>query len=1114
MSRTNETPSTSSRRLSRAAPLLAGVVVLVFLLSGLAALSGTVHVAAPSHSPSSGLRATASPVPARLPADLSPSAHLAKLSYAGAPFVPFLHSQVVVPHGPASSHSLRPVTPDGGPSSNSNFYANGSDCSRGAVVAAVGPSNLSLLSANLNFISAFNGSGGVLCSTVAPTNYIYTNGPDVTYTSSNGGIGWTPSYQTVNKSWVMKGSATNNSTVLGYPAIAAGANNKAFLASDYGQPCLALGTCGVGTVGYLAPEGISVSVSSNGGQTWAAPAQLTAINTNVPYFIPSSCGGPVTEYGPGNVSEIPSIAYDAPDHTAVVTWDVLHYMYFPNFSCTQLNLTSISDFVSVSSNDGVTWSAPKLLNAGLYDQSPSVAIGPSPNHNISILADDLNGGNATITSTGAIEFTFAQFVSSNKGVTFSSAQDIGTLIATEVYGAASPDSFTTASVPYLAFDNWSSSPYKGSQYAVWEDNQSGSYFGYAAIDITIKGPANIGWSAPKTITAQTKNTVYVMPSISVGPNGAVWVFYFGIDHSLGNVRMYGSVSLDGGSTWSTTFVVGDADSTPGNTIATLGPTTGVAATSAGAFPIWTDCRSSLCISNFVEELYSAEVHAVSITASVAGVNATLSTFGQNSLLHLPQTTGFDTQSGHTISVPQWFPGANASYVETFASYSGLFSSTNYAAGFIYTSGTALQVNYVATPAGWIIGTFAPVTASASLKVNGNVVKLTVDPQNSAQYKYNYTVAAGQTYTVNATAGAYYVASLGNQEPVAAHSATTFNIVLAKVTGTISGTISPVNITVLINGTSVTPGATGTWSHIEPWGFYWVNASSPGLVPFSKYYQVFPSTTTPVAIVLSGGWINGTVTNANSGLRVSIDGLTIPTNVGTFSVQVTGGFHSVAATQPGYNLSVIPNLKVNAGQVSIVSITLTNQGAIQGIIGPTTAIPVAVLHIYNATTGKGGFEHVNANGTFSVLFGAGSYTVNVTATGYNSFQTKADVSPGNVSTYITVTLVKNPTVCVGPNCNTDCHTTNTCSTTGNNATPANGLTTTDVIAIVAVIGIIVVAALVLLTRRRGGSGGSDGQMEGPPLEDQTYQGGQMSDLPHLQSDGTMDAGTMPPPPPPP
>ncbi|MCI4332010.1 MAG: hypothetical protein L3K19_09245 [Thermoplasmata archaeon] len=1119
MSRSSLMSRLTSRRLYRAAPFLAGLVVLSFLASGLAPLGAAFggNHSAPSHSVAAH-------------SFLATTTHAATLRHSGVPLgyraVPIVNQHGVLTALPPSpllgatvsgpnSRFASAIHPNGGPSTNSNYYVGGSDCSLGASITSVGPSNLSLVAANVNYLSAYNGTGGTPCNVVSPTNFILAHGVDTTYTSSDGGVTWTPWYLGQATNWTTLGNPTYNSTFWGSPALAAGANNVAIVGGVYSPPCYFLGTCAIGTAPYLAPWGLAASTSIDGGITWSTPAQISAINAIVGYFYPSSCtgGASTTVYGAGNLSENPSVAYDAADHTSVLTWDVAHYIFNATISCTQLLLQDFTVDYSYSSNNGATWSTPKALQAGGGDEVPSVSFGPAPNHNVTIITDDLSNPNASqSTTTGNIQFTFAQFLSSDKGHTFGPAADLGTLIANLVFGSATPDAFGVFTIPSLTYDNWTGSPYAGSKYLVWADNQSGTYGGYPAIDFMAKGATSIAWSSPTTITTLTKNTVYEEPTVAVGPNGNIWVVYYGVDHTLGSVRVYGVVSQNGGSSWSPQFVISDADSIPGSTIRAIGPNLGVTVTTAGAFAAWTDCRSSQCVSAALEETYTAHVHVISVTANVPGVIATLTTFGTQAQIALPAVVGWDSLSNHTISVPQWFPGANSSYVETFSGYSGVVTSSNYVAGFTYTSGTALSVSYVATPAGWIAGTFSPIANTASLKINGNVVPLT-KVTGMPYYSFNYTVAAGQTYTVNATAAPYYTAKLNQQEPVAAHSTTWYNISLPKTTGTISGVISPANVTVKINSTSVTPGAGGTFNQVEPWGFYWVNATSPGLTSFSSYVQVNPATTTPVSISLSGGWVNGTVTNAGPKLAVSLDGLAVPTNVGTFSVQVTGGFHVIAATQPGYNLTVIPNLKVIAGQTTIVTITLTNQGTIQGQVAPALAVPVAVLHIYNATTGKGGFEHINTNGSFAVQFGAGTYNVNVTATGYTSFQTSVVVSPGNLSGFVQATLVKIQT-CV-TNCGPPtCQQQNNCPTTGNNATPSSGLSTTAIIAIAAILGIVVIAALVLLTRRGRGGGGSGGQEpDAAPLEDQTYQGGTMAELPHLQSDGTMDAGTMPPPPPP-
>ncbi|HYK92613.1 MAG TPA: hypothetical protein VEY07_01040, partial [Thermoplasmata archaeon] len=660
--------------------------------------------------------------------------------------------------------------------------------------------------------------------------------------------------------------------------------------------------------------------------------------------------------------------------------------------------------------------------------------------------------------------------------------------------------FGFGTVPVTAQDSGSTSPYADHAYMAWSDNGNlTTNPGYATIEVAVSTNGGTSFSPPSAILPTSTSTVYAEPSISVQPNGNVWVTFLGIDISTGNYNIYGVLSQNGGTSWSNLFLLSDATSTPGTAISDIGLFTSALGTSNGIYPMWLDCSSSSCATSADAQLATANVHAVLVAANITGVSATISTFGAARAYALPATLGWDNASQSTVTVPQFLPdSSNSSDVYTFEAWSGLSTSTNFQTTVSFSGGSGaptLMANYKAVPAAILTGTVTPNVPGLSVKVNGVPAPLT--PFNATAQQYMAVVPGGISYLVQASAPNYAPQSHNIQT----NQGGTYywNFTLLKLPGYIVGQLTPSTATLTINGTTVTTvnSVTGLFNVAEPFGWYWINASGSGLTSFSAYRQVLAGGNTTVNIVLTGGWVQGVVLGAQPtkpGLVVKLDGAPIAvSSAGTFNNSTLGGYHTITATQSGYNLSTI-SLFVAPGHTTLVNVTLTNHGWISGLIGPSTSISAVTLHIYSGSIGN--FYPVAANGTFNVsLVGGLNYTVNVSATNYISYQTHVLVTPGNGS-QLQVTLQPKPTGCTGPNCNTG----NPPPTTSN-----SGLTTTDLLLIVVVIVVVAAVAVVLLMRRRGG-GGAPPEEEAQPV----YEESNPANLPRLQSDGTMGPGNSPPP----
>lgn len=1109
---------------SRALAPLAVFALLLAIpaLPGGAVLVSGAHptLAAPMAATVAGT--TVSPTP-------STGLHVAPLSYRGLgtaalPFQPSAHDQVAAL---ARAHLLNPVPAQ---STGANFELTGSDCASYGVVPAIyqfpfsfaGTAIASPAGHNTTVDVAgglatpmFDGPGGVNCTTISYASTFASTGFLAVFHSTDGGHTFSQTWVPANTThWGTSSDPSYGGVNWGQPSIATGPNDSVMVADVYAN-----GMCQVqyftntsgcsNATGFENDWGVAVSTSTDGGATFGDAVQISA-QRGITYYNMGTCTAPASGFYINHVPETPTLSVDPANGHAILTWDV----YYTTADAATCTITANAQvYQSISTDGGVTWSTPKALSAAL-SESASVAYGAGTGPEITSVFDDFANQ-----STG---ISIAMARSTNGGTSWSVPADVGGTGIEDLSGQVQyPDAFFAPTLLTLAADTGATSPYLGHQYVVWSDNQTGtSYAGYDAIRLlTATGNGSTWASSYTTLTAATSSYSYFEPAISVAPNGDVWVTYYGISTSSGVYNLYGVLSTDGGATWSAQFPITDSGSAPGSSVYDIGSRTGVVATTNGAYPSWTDCRASSCSTNGDVLDFDANVQRVTVAATPGAIQAQVTTAGITSTVTTPTTLGWDNVSSHSVSVPQYVPDtANTSDVWGFTGYSGLNTSSAFTTTFTYNGGGGtLMADYSPLPAAIIKGNFTPNSASDSLKLNGQAVPLT--SHNATALQYSVTVASGIAYTFTASAGTKYQ-SVTNTVFTTSGGGTYYNNYdLQKSNGSFKGTLTPANALLTINGTAVTnvSAATGAFNVPEPWGWYWVNASGQGLTGFSEYLEVNPAVITTVNPTLFGGWIAGTVSLGGKtvpGLVVKVDNTPVTVTVPsyTFNQTVLGGFHNITATAPGYNLSTLSDVYVTPGSATSLSITLTNQGWLTGQVSPAAALSKVQLHITVKGGTSGNYYPVSGvTGAFNVsVLGNTQYVVNVSASGYKSFQSDFNVTPGN-ATPVSVSLTPAPSGCTGSNCpQQNCTVTNTCPPPpGGTGTNGNGFPTTDLIIIVVVIVLVAVVAAVLLMRGRSGGGGEPAEYDEGPAG--TYQDTSTSALPKLQSDGSM--GGPPPPPPP-
>jgi len=763
----------------------------------------------------------------------------------------------------------------------------------------------------------------------------------------------------------------------------------------------------------------------------------------------------------------PSIAINPVTDVAVATWEMLG-LNIDIGACVEFFSGIVQK--SVSLNGGQSWSAPVTVTSNLsFD--PQIAIGPAPKVPFTILYQNFLNGTVD-NATMAFAANWAWTTSSNNGTTWSTPVDIGTPGSVNIMwpGAAAPNSFWVApdsftghwfASPSFAIDSSPTSTHAGNQYVTWADNQTpgSTDAGIPRIGFEVRASGAPSWVATTYLTPATRTTSYFEPALSVAPDGTVWVSFYGESRSTGDMHMYAVYSTDGGTTWSALSEITTQAGVLASGLISIGLQNGLAATTAGTYATWMDCRSTSCTNNFNETTMISLVEPVSLTTAAAGINVTVTTNGAALTFPLPGREAWTVGSTHTVAAPGWVPSPPSS-VESFVNYTGAVNSTSFSATFNYGGGPTLAVNYALVPASFIAGFFSPNTSVSRLTIDGyNVV---LHPYNASSMSYNYSVASGRSYYLNGSASNLYVPLLNRIVGTTPSRTTLVDIVLPKTQGWLAGRVSPTNATLTIDGQAVSVNATtGIYNTSVFWGFHWVNVSGFGVTNFSKYVNVSPYATTTTSVTLTGGWIKGTLTAAYPGVSVTIDGTAVSSFTGvTFNKSLLGGTHVVKTTAKGYNNSTM-NVQVTPAHTTVVLLNLTNQGHLVGTVSPAAALSVATLSVTNLSlTGSGNKPIDTATGNFRVqVTGDANWTVTVKATGYVTQTVKVFVTPGADTSPVLVTLKPSGT----QNCTVNCSNNNPPPTT------ASGPSLLLIAGIIVLVVLVAAVAAVVLMRRRGGGG---------------------------------------------
>lgn len=243
--------------------------------------------------------------------------------------------------------------------------------------------------------------------------------------------------------------------------------------------------------------------------------------------------------------------------------------------------------------------------------------------------------------------------------------------------------------------------------------------------------------------------------------------------------------------------------------------------------------------------------------------------------------------------------------------------------------------------------------------------------------------------------------------------------------TLAPSSGPIGTQVTINGSNFgTTQGTSTVSfngiQVNPSG--WSNATIAATVPIGAL-------TGPVIVTVNGvasnavtftvtgpGTISGTITRTSDG--TPINGALIEVlqyNVvkasassaanGTYAISgLPNGTYDVRVSASGFGTAVRTNNPVNAGATTTVNVGLSNTGTIGGkVTSAGIAISGATVKIYSGTTSVGAAT-TNAMGDYTVAtLAAGTYSVEASATGYQTNSQSGVVVNAGATTTVNLSL---------------------------------------------------------------------------------------------------------------
>ncbi|MCI4319809.1 MAG: PEGA domain-containing protein [Thermoplasmata archaeon] len=754
------------------------------------------------------------------------------------------------------------------------------------------------------------------------------------------------------------------------------------------------------STGSTANGGIGIFVSWDGGNTWSdgyAPANGTHLNTL----------DPTVAFGPNNRVYVVCMdsgfgMVSSPDGGR--TWGTMRYLYpaiggndkdwlVVDPSSGELYLAYyVGDAgeVANSTDGGRTWTVHSLGNSGRA-WGEQLAIGRD----------------------GAINVGWVDWISNR--MYFARAVDDQLAFSTPLRVATVPGlnpcsadgHLCQVSLPSLAVGDRSGTGPADPLYMVWENGTTGMT-ALANISFSRSSDNGSSWSPPLQVNT-IPGLFNLEPAVAVGPDGTVWVQWYGQSRTNASFYLYASASHDGGVSFEPSFRVSDAPSEPINgstNLGVLGDYVNPGAGALGVHALWVDMRGvpdsaeRHCVYPQCESdewdtnssFYTAELVTARLGSTVPAmitVNGTVP--GTRAILAGPSPVPIDGIVGAAFELTAPATVSVNGSVRYFASWFGTVNSTSPTIRGTVTGPIGFTACYATALNGR-----CPWLGTLAITVRPSGARVTVDgrplPLQAGGVAVNETPG---TYTVSASAPGYAPASLNVS--VTPANTTFVNLTLARPPGLLEGVIIPGSANLSVNGTDRPVAIDGSFSVVLPAGTYTVRAWKYGYADFlADSVQVQAAQATVLDILLTGepGWINGTVNFP--GATLTLNGRPLAASGGVFAAEVPVGVYWVNATAVGYvPASTGPLTVVPFGRVHVDLNLTVEPGVLEGNVSPESA------SVYL----DGGALPVVA-GTFSATLAPGSYWLNVSASGFTPRDQPVNVAGGS-STEVSVRLLTAP-----------------------------------------------------------------------------------------------------------
>ncbi len=169
------------------------------------------------------------------------------------------------------------------------------------------------------------------------------------------------------------------------------------------------------------------------------------------------------------------------------------------------------------------------------------------------------------------------------------------------------------------------------------------------------------------------------------------------------------------------------------------------------------------------------------------------------------------------------------------------------------------------------------------------------------------------------------------------------------------------------------------------------------------------TNTSIVQITTPGFINGTVTNATTGVgepnvSVTAGGVTNLTNAtGFYSISLAAGTYNVTASKVGFATNTTAGVVVTSGATTTLNIALQSTG-VPGFINGTVTNATSALSEPGVNVSAGGITVLtDAAGLYSISLAAGTYTVTASKAGFTTNTTAGVVVNAGATTTQNIAL---------------------------------------------------------------------------------------------------------------